>query len=232
MKVVPYRIGEPVCSYESSDPEGPFCFIYSTVFERLTLHLPYTDFERALLTEVNVVAAQLHPNNWAFVRAFSILCDHFGRTPSMDVFLYFFEAKSPGKKLWVSFNGVVGRVLLILFQKSYKGFKGKFFKIRCSKFDPTLLVGFPLYRVKEPGLKKPKCLEDLPCGNERCATSSPTFERCLALSSYSSSNTALILLRATLVPHFSLIPASVFLACVHRLFEFLCSFIFLCRHGT
>jgi len=80
----------------------------------------------------------------------------------VDVFLYFFEAKSPGKKLWVSFNGATRRVSLTLFQQSYKGFKGKFFKIRCSKFDPTLLDGFPLYWVKEPGLKKPRCLEDLP----------------------------------------------------------------------
>jgi len=37
----------------------------------------------------------------------------------------------------------------------------KFFKIRFSKFDPTLLDEFPLYRVQEPGLKRPRCLEDL-----------------------------------------------------------------------
>jgi len=43
----------------------------------------------------------------------------------VDVFLYFFEAKSPGKKLWVSFNGVVGRVLLTLFQQSYKRLQGE-----------------------------------------------------------------------------------------------------------
>jgi len=145
VKVMPCGKGEPVCTDESSDPEGPFYFIYSTVFKRLKLRLPLTGFDRALLTEVNVAPTQLHPNNWAFVRAFSILCDHFGHTPSVDVFLYFFEAKSPRKKLWVSFNRVAGRVLLSLFQQSYKGFKGKFFKICCSKFDPTLLDGFPLY---------------------------------------------------------------------------------------
>jgi len=55
----------------------------------------------------------------------------------------------------MSFNGIAGRVLLSLFQQSYKGFKGKFFKIHCSKFDPILLDGFPLYWVQEPGLKKP-----------------------------------------------------------------------------
>jgi len=32
VRMVPCRVGEPVCSYESSDPEGHFCFIYSMVF--------------------------------------------------------------------------------------------------------------------------------------------------------------------------------------------------------
>jgi len=50
VRMVPCRVGKPVCSNESSDPEGPFCFIYSTVFRRLRLRLPFTPFERALLT--------------------------------------------------------------------------------------------------------------------------------------------------------------------------------------
>jgi len=70
------------------------------------------------MTEVNVAPAQLHPNSWVFVRAFAILCYSLGLTPFVDTFLYFFEVKDPGKKLWASFNGVVGRVLLTLFQQS------------------------------------------------------------------------------------------------------------------
>ena len=113
--------------------------------------------------------AQLHPNSWAFVRVFAILCNHFGHTPSVDVFLYFFEAKSPGKKLWVSFNGVAGRVLLTLFQQSYKGFKGKFFRVCCTDYDRTLLDGFPLYWVKKLQFKKPMTLEELtPHDRELC----------------------------------------------------------------
>ena len=50
-------------------------------------NLELTSFERELLTEVNVAPAQLHPNSWAFVRAFSILCNHFGHPPTVDVFL-------------------------------------------------------------------------------------------------------------------------------------------------
>jgi len=128
-----------------------------------------TGFERALLTEINVVPAQLYPNSWASVRAFGILCNHFGHTSSMDVFLYFFEAKSPGKKLWVSFNEVVRRVLPTLFQQSYKGFKGKFFKVCCNDYDCTLLDGFPLYWVKKLEFKKPRTLEELtPHDRELC----------------------------------------------------------------
>jgi len=119
MRMVACREGEPVCSDEASDPEGPFCFIYSTLFRRLGFRLPFTTFERTLLTEVNVAPAQLHPNSVAFVKAFAILCSSLGLTQSVDVFLYFFEVKDPGKKLWVSFNGVAGRVLLTLFQQSY-----------------------------------------------------------------------------------------------------------------
>jgi len=100
------REGEPVCVDEASDPEGPFCFIYLTIFRRLGLRLPLTPFERTLLTEVNIAPAQLHPNSWAFVRAFVILCYSLGLTPSVDTFIYSFEVQDPGKKLWVSFNGV------------------------------------------------------------------------------------------------------------------------------
>jgi len=103
------------------------------------------------------------------MRAFAILCNHFGHPPSVDVFLHFFEAKSPGKNLWVSFSGVAGEVLLTLFQKSYKGFKGKFFRVCCTDHDPTLLYGFPLYWVGRLKLKKPKTLEELtPPDRELC----------------------------------------------------------------
>jgi len=144
LKVLPCKKGVPMCVDDRADPNEPFFFMYTMVFKRLKLHLPFTGFERALLTEVNVAPAQLHPNSWAFVRAFVILCNYLGHPPSVDVFLYFFEAKNPGKKLWLSFNGVEGRVLLTLFQQSYKGFKRKFLKICSSIHGPTLLDGFPM----------------------------------------------------------------------------------------
>jgi len=55
-----------------------------------------------------------------------------------------------------------GITSLTLFQNSYKGWKGKFFKVCCTKRDPTALDGFPLYWVEEPRLIKPRSLDELP----------------------------------------------------------------------
>jgi len=76
------------------------------LLSHLRLRLPFTFFEKELLTELNVAPCQLHPNAWGFIRAFEILCNHFGHPPSTDVFLYFFEAKNPGDRLMANFMKV------------------------------------------------------------------------------------------------------------------------------
>jgi len=158
VSVCPCAEGEPVCVDDhANEGESFFFFFYQTAFKRIRQRLPFCNFESELLTEVNVAPAQLHPNSWAF----SILCNHFGHPPSVDVFLHFFETKNPGKNLWVSFSVVTGRVILTLFQQSYKGFKGKFFRVCCSERDCTLLNGFPLYWVGKLTLKKAKTLDEL-----------------------------------------------------------------------
>ena len=144
------------------------------MFKRTALRLPFSGFERELLTEINVAPTQLHPNSWAFIRAFEILSGYLGLLPSVDIFLHFFEVKKQGKSLWVSFSGVTGRIILTLFQNSYKGWKGKFFRVCCTKRDPTTLDGFPLYWVQEPRLIKPKSLDELPFADR---------EVCVALAS-------------------------------------------------
>ena len=61
--VQPCREGEPVCIDDRANLNEPFFFMYSTIFKRIKLRLPFTKFERALLTKVNVAPAQLHPNS-------------------------------------------------------------------------------------------------------------------------------------------------------------------------
>jgi len=151
--VLPCLPGEPICADDKANNGGLFCFIYATLFKRVKLRLPFTHFERELLTELNIAPAQLHPNTWAFmrafVRAFQILCAHLGLPASVDVFLFLFEAKNPGDRPWVSLNGFAGRSILSIFQQSYKDWKGKFVKVRQNEQDPSLLDGFPLYWVNK-----------------------------------------------------------------------------------
>jgi len=121
LKLVPCREDEPICCDESLDPDGPFCYFYTTIFKKVLLRLPLYNLEKALITEINVAPAQLHPNSWAFVRGFSILCTHFSHLPSVEVFLHFFEAKRLGRQLCVSFNGVARKALLSLFTPILQG---------------------------------------------------------------------------------------------------------------
>jgi len=146
----------PICTDDRANNGVPFTFIYSAIFKRLRLLLPFTFFEKDLLTELNVAPCQLHPN--AFIRAFEILCNHFGHPPSI-VFLHFFEAKNPGDRSWVSLNGVSGRVILGLYQQSFKDWKGRFYMITSNEHSSTLLEGFPLYWVPKVEFKKPRGLE-------------------------------------------------------------------------
>jgi len=131
------------------------------------VRLPFSRFERELVTEISVAPAQLHPNSWAFIKAFGILWGYFGQPPSVDIFLHFFEVKKQGKSLWASLRGIAGRVILSLFQQSYKGWKGKFFKVCCSEYDQTALDDFPLYWVEEVKLTKPKSLDELPSADRK-----------------------------------------------------------------
>ena len=58
-------------------------------------------------------------------------------------------------------SNIPERVLLNLFQHSFKGWKGKFFKVCCSDLVPSALDGFPLYWVKETKTLKSKSLNEL-----------------------------------------------------------------------
>lgn len=75
------ELDEPICRDGTLPPLQTFTFIYATLFECLDFRLPFNDFEKGLLTSLNVSPAQLHPNSWAFIRAFYILCGGLGFRP-------------------------------------------------------------------------------------------------------------------------------------------------------
>jgi len=63
MAVLPCFPDEPVCADDKANRGELFCFIYATLFKKVKLRLPFTRFERELLTELDIAPAQLHPNS-------------------------------------------------------------------------------------------------------------------------------------------------------------------------
>jgi len=143
--MLPCTLGESVCGDERANDGVPFFYFYQVVFKSIGVRLPFSRFERELLTEINAAPTQLYPNSWAFVKAFDILFGFLGCGPSVDIFLPFFEVKRQTNNLWLTFNNVPGRVLLTPFQNSFTGWKGRFFKVCCFDLVPFALDGFPLY---------------------------------------------------------------------------------------
>jgi len=166
--VLPCTLGEPLCGDERANDGVPFFYFYQVVFKSVGVRLPFSRFERELLTEINAAPAQLYPNSWTFVKAFDVLFGFLGCAPSVDIFLHFFEVKRQRNNLWVTLSNVPGRVLLTPFQHSFTGWKGRFFRVSCSDLVPSALDGFPLYWVRETRALKSKPFKRLPL-NEQVA---------------------------------------------------------------
>ena len=160
--VLPCTLREPVCGDKRANDGVPFFYFYQVVFKSTGVRLPFSRFERELLTEINAALAQLYPNSWAFVKAFDIIFGFLGSAPSVDIFLHFFEVKRQRNNLWVTLSNVPGRVLLTPFQNSFTRCKGRFFKVCCSDLVPSALDGFPLYWVRETRALKSKPFKTLP----------------------------------------------------------------------
>lgn len=72
----------------SSENQPLFTFVYTTFFETHGFSLPFNNFVRSVLAAIIVAPTQLHPNSWAFMRAFENLCTRMNITPTAPIFLY------------------------------------------------------------------------------------------------------------------------------------------------
>ena len=53
-----------------------FTFVYEYFFKEINITFPFPPFECCMLNAMNMAPSQLHPNKWAFSRAFQILSTH------------------------------------------------------------------------------------------------------------------------------------------------------------
>jgi len=72
---------------------------------------------------------QLHPNSWASLQVFRLVCDMFRLRPSTQTFLHCYSSHSTDAISWLSLTSQSDNILLAPYASSYKYFKGKIFKV-------------------------------------------------------------------------------------------------------
>jgi len=86
--------------------EGESCeffYFYECLFIDLHVKFHLDEFQMGILHFLNVAPTQLHPNSWAYMQTFSILCKFLSLSPSPRAFLYYYSSR-PGKQpSWLSF---------------------------------------------------------------------------------------------------------------------------------
>jgi len=76
-----------------SNGEADFVYMYEDVFKEMDVQFPFLDFECEILSLMNVASVQLHPNIWAFLHAFQILCKSLKIETIVNKFMYFYQLK-------------------------------------------------------------------------------------------------------------------------------------------
>jgi len=101
-----------------------FFFMYARVMKDFCLVISFDDFCTDVLCYLNVAPTQLHPNGWAYIRAFQ-----FVYAPTIPLFFTHCQSR-PGKKVgWLSLISQARNCLFKPFSSSYKHFKDTFIKI-------------------------------------------------------------------------------------------------------
>ncbi|RDX69400.1 hypothetical protein CR513_51487, partial [Mucuna pruriens] len=166
VRVSPCRVGESISTTTPVDHK-PCFYLYDTLHSKLGVKLPFSHFERAMLQALNIASTQLHPNGWAYVRAFELLCEDLKKAPTLGVFFWFYTVKKAEKVGWTSLCSRPKRKLFQPFLASYKKFKARFFKVTPGDTGPNLLVDrsgrpfFPLSWTHQPAVSISVNLADL-----------------------------------------------------------------------
>lgn len=84
-----------------------------------------------MFTNLNLEPSQLHPNSFAFMRMFKIVCGFLGIGATMLLFFRCFKIQrqsDDGRHSWVSFKNVDHK-LFKMFMDFFKDFKDKYYLI-------------------------------------------------------------------------------------------------------
>ena len=92
--------------------------MYEVVFKDMDFQLPFSDFQWEVLRWTKLSPSQIHPNSYAFMRAFELVCQYLGVPPFKNVFFTIFTIQRGAEKMFEIFAGKV------------RSFKERFFLVR------------------------------------------------------------------------------------------------------
>jgi len=92
---------DSVCHGQEGATEK-FFYMYMCHFSQLHVRLPLDDFTMGVLRALNIAPTHLHPNSWAYMQAFRVLCQSLYLQPSPYAFLYFYDTRPRQPTTWLS----------------------------------------------------------------------------------------------------------------------------------
>ncbi|GAU46333.1 hypothetical protein TSUD_28500 [Trifolium subterraneum] len=114
----------------------------------------------ALGEVMNVAPCQLHPNSWAFLKAFQDACEGLDLVPTAGVFFCFFHVKNVSPHSLISISSQPNKGRFSLYASNFKNYRDTFVRFRCGEGFPELMFDafgnrlFPFYWSSSPRLIK------------------------------------------------------------------------------
>ncbi|GAU10395.1 hypothetical protein TSUD_419060, partial [Trifolium subterraneum] len=148
------RADELVTAVNGNEPH--YFYMYANVIQTLNLWFPLTIFEDTILRLLNVAPSQFHPNSWAFVKGYELLCYALDLEPSLGVFFSFYHVKSLTPGRLVSVCAQPNKGLFKLFASNFKNYQDSFFRVRYGPGLHSLMYDtdgdrlFPFYWTEDP----------------------------------------------------------------------------------
>jgi len=158
-----------VCHWQEGATEK-FFYMYMCHFSQLHVRLPLDDFTMGVLRALNVAPTQLHPNSWAYLQAFRILCQSLYLEPTPYAFLYFYDTRPWRPATWLSLISRPSISRLDAFSQSFKPFKDGYFKVVVKEGGKAHFLNadgstkFPFSWTSNPSWYKDMGMEELSAG--------------------------------------------------------------------
>jgi len=138
-------------AYSRTWPLVIIFFFYSCLIIDIHVRFPLNEFTTDVLRALNVMSTQLHPNSWAYIQTFRLLCLLLHLRPTLQVFLQMYSIRHGNWVRWFSWpRSCLLAPLLFLIRilggVSLRSWSGR----GCHLFYDGDAPRFPLYLTRKP----------------------------------------------------------------------------------